>query len=91
MEININGQKKKTEVDRTGCVPVSNGLLTWRLRDAVVNTEIIYKFGPWPQIKEQFHESIGKKIGVILSLLLNLAYMRTCTQETHNCHKGHSL
>lgn len=38
--------RKKTEVDRTGCVPVSNGLLTWRLRDAVVNTEIIYKFGP---------------------------------------------
>lgn len=70
---------------------VSNGLFTWRLRDAVVNIERIYKFVPWPQIKEQFHLSIWNKIGVILSLLLNLEYMRTRKQETHNYHKGYSL
>ena len=71
MEININ--RKKTEVDITGCVPVSNRLLTWRLRDAVVNTEGIYKFGPWPQIKEQFHV-FKIQWSILISFLLGSIY-----------------
>lgn len=52
--------RKKTEVDTTGCVQVPNRS-AWRLRDKVVNIEKIYKFGTWPQIKEQFHVSMEKK------------------------------
>lgn len=59
MDINVNGWKT-TEVDRMGCVQASNGLLTWRPRYGVVNIRRIYKFGSWPQIKEQFHVTIEK-------------------------------